>query len=120
MRMHSLLTIARLKSLRSRHRAGPGNYNMRSACGVQVASTQRSASAAAFGQPSVSNTGRGILPLEGRHSPGPIYMNAAACKKQGLSTKRSAPHMVFSRANRFPHMAGGANVASPGPGEYIV
>ena len=98
---------------------GPGVYNAATACGGQVQSTNRSAPTACFGQPSVNSGGRGILPLEGRHSPGPIYMNAAACKKQQLSTKRSANTQAFGRAQRF-----GANYygggGGPGPGEYIV
>jgi len=98
---------------------GPGNYNAKSAFASQVLSDQRTQPSAAFGTPSAgSSASRGILPLEGRASPGPIYMNAAACRKQTLSDKRSAPVGVFSRATRFPG-ANGAN-ATPGPGEYII
>ena len=95
---------------------GPGVYNAPVACGTQTLSTQRSASAANFGQPSVSSNGRMIMPLEGKHSPGPIYMNAAACKKQQLSTKRSANTQAFGRAERFDHRKS----EGPGPGEYVV
>ena len=58
--------------------------------------------------------------LEGRASPGPVYLTAPACRKQALSTKRSMPSMVFSRADRFngfgSTMPSGSN---PGPGEYV-
>ena len=95
---------------------GPGVYNSAVACGTQALSTQRTSSQVGFGQPSVSSGGRGILPHEGRHSPGPIYMNAAACTKQQLSTKRSANTQGFGRANRFRDEI----EHTPGPGEYII
>ena len=109
----------RNKNSASSRTPGPGGYNIPNSCGQQVPSTQRSSPAACFGQPSINSGGRGILPLEGRHSPGPVYMNAAACKKQALSVRRSAPHMVFTRAERFRP---GTNLtdSGPGPGEYIV
>jgi hypothetical protein len=98
---------------------GPGNYNSRSACGTQVYSLQRTAPASSFGPaPAKMKVGRGELPLEGRSSPGPIYMNAPACRKQTLSDKRSAANAAFSRAQRFAGLGGTG--ASPGPGEYIV
>jgi hypothetical protein len=97
---------------------GPGVYNAASACGHQVSSTAKTASSPYFGQPSIGGAGRSVTVLEGRHSPGPIYMGAVACRKQALSTRRSAAHMVFSRADRF-RVAVGSN-DGPGPGEYIV
>ena len=73
-----------------------------------------------FGPPAPEGS-RGILPMEGRQSPGPIYMNAAACKKQALSTKRSAAQAAFTRADRFRDGTGGlGSTPGPGPGEYVV
>jgi len=98
---------------------GPGVYNAVSACGPQASSELKSSSAAAFGVPSVNGSGRSIVMLEGKHSPGPIYGNAAACKKQVLSTKRSAGVANFGRAERFGAGYYGDN-SGPGPGEYVV
>ena len=72
-----------------------------------------------FGTPG-TNSDRGMLPLEGRHSPGPIYMNAAACRKQALSTRRSAGKMAFSRDDRFRASRPSASDVGPGPGEYVI
>ena len=98
---------------------GPGVYNSRSSVGLQVYSIQRSSRVVGFGTPTANSSDRGILPLEGRHSPGPVYMVAPACRKQALSTKRSAPRPAFTRADRFAG-ATGLEAAGPGPGEYIV
>ena len=98
---------------------GPGVYNTPSAVGLQVYSTNRSGRIVGFGVPTLQSSDRGILPLEGRHSPGPVYMVAPACKKQALSTKRSAPRAAFSRADRFKGSTG-LEAPGPGPGEYIV
>ena len=98
----------------------PGVYNSRSSVGLQVYSTQRSSRLVGFGTPTVQSSDRGILPLEGRHSPGPVYMNAPACRKQALSTKRSAPRTAFTRADRFRTAGAGLEAPGPGPGEYIV
>ena len=97
---------------------GPGVYNSGAALGNQVHSTMRSGSVVGFGTPSANGSNRGILPLEGRHSPGPVYMNAVACRKQALSTKRSAPTAKFSRDDRFRGGVGAKD--GPGPGEYII
>ena len=70
---------------------GPGMYNSKSAFGTQAISETRTSMTIGFGQPTLHSSNRGILPLEGRHSPGPIYMNAAACKKPPLSTQRGGP-----------------------------
>lgn len=99
---------------------GPGVYNARSSIGLQPYSTQRSSLVVGFGAPTLQSSDRGILPLEGRHSPGPIYMNAPACRKQALSTKRSAARSAFTRADRFRSAGAGLEAPSPGPGEYIV
>ena len=98
---------------------GPGTYSLKPALGPQPYSTNKSAMQIAFGTPTANSSSRGILPLEGRHSPGPVYMNAAACKKQALSTKRSAGTMVFSKADRFKTY-GTLGDTTPGPGEYVV
>lgn len=124
-RMGEMVTAAysfgneiRLKNRESMRTPGPGVYNTVTACGPQVSSTQRSAPLNGFGQPSVSSSGRGILPLEGRHSPGPIYMNHPGCKKQVLSQKRSANTQAFGRASRFDQSQ--YTNGGPGPGEYVV
>ena len=98
---------------------GPGVYNSRSSLMVQVYSPHRSSMVVGFGTPTVASSDRGILPLEGRHSPGPVYMNAPACRKQALSGRRSAPRPAFTRDDRF-RRAGGLEAAGPGPGEYVV
>ena len=98
---------------------GPGNYNTKPALGIQVDSDMRSGMVIGFGTPGRGEGGRGILPLEGRASPGPIYMNAASLKRQALSDKRTAHVTAFTRADRFKtsELAG---PPGPGPGEYIV
>ena len=112
------------KSAPSRHNSCPCHLHDRlcsSLCDchvLQIYSMQRSSPISGFGQPG-RDSSRGILPLEGRASPGPIYMNAAACKKQALSTRRSMGSMVFSRDERF-RTVGNEREQSPGPGEYIV
>jgi hypothetical protein len=98
---------------------GPGTYVLKPALGTQPSSQSRSGMIIGFGTPN-ANSSRSMLPYEGRASPGPIYQNAVACRKQALSTKRSYPNMVFSRANRFAMYGGVANDPGPGPGEYIV
>jgi len=98
---------------------GPGHYNTRSSMGSQAYSTQRSAPTMSFGQPSTQQNARGILPLEGRHSPGPIYLTGPACRKQVASDKRSMPTMVFSRDERFRNTVA-AYAAGPGPGDYVI
>jgi len=98
---------------------GPGTYQLESSVGAQVNSTQRTSQQMVFGPPAPEGS-RGILPMEGRQSPGPIYMNAAACKKQALSTKRSAAQAAFTRADRFRDGTGGlGSTPGPGPGEYV-
>ena len=102
---------------------GPGNYNQKSSMGLQVYSTQRSAMVIGFGTPGRGEGGRGILPLEGRASPGPIYMNAGGLRKQALSDRRTAEVTAFTRADRFngPGSEAAATATpGPGPGEYIV
>ena len=98
---------------------GPGTYSLKTALGPQPSSQQRSGMVIGFGAPG-ANSNRGMLPLEGRYSPGPIYMNAAACKKQALSTRRSAGKMAFSRDDRFRHSRVATAGEVPGPGEYVV
>jgi len=97
---------------------GPGNYNYKSAMGLQVYSTQRTSMTVGFGTPGRGEGGRGILPLEGRASPGPIYMNAGGLRRQALSDRRTAEVAAFTRAERF--RPGDAGPSGPGPGEYIV
>ena len=98
---------------------GPGVYNQIAACASQPSSELRSSQAINMGVPS-NNSSRGMLPLAGRHSPGPIYMNAAATGKQQLSWKRTGPRGGFSRAERFGEAAGYYKKEGPGPGEYVV
>lgn len=99
---------------------GPGVYNYKSSMGSQVNSDQRSAPIASFGTPGRGDGGRGILPLEGRASPGPIYMNSqGACRRQALSSCRSGEVAAFPRAERFKQGELGS-IPHPGPGEYIV
>ena len=110
----------RLKNRGDARTPGPGNYGLRGAMGTQVGSVYRSSSSACFGTPSAAGGGgRTVMTLEGRHSPGPIYMNQAACVKQELSTRRSMPRTAFTRAQRFPSGVG-LTASSPGPGEYVV
>ena len=110
----------RLKNRGDARTPGPGNYGLRGAMGTQVGSVYRSSSSACFGTPSAAGGGgRSVMTLEGRHSPGPIYMNQAACTRQELSWKRSAPRTAFTRAQRFPSGTG-LTASSPGPGEYVI
>ena len=85
---------------------------------AQSYSVHRSGMVIGFGQPTPNSSNR-APPLHGKHSPGPIYMAAAGCKKQALSTKRSMPTAPFSRADRFA-IGAVAGPPGPGPGEYIV
>jgi len=119
-RSYSFGNDARVAHGSSLRTPGPGTYNLKSSVGTQVDSQARSAQQLGFGPPAPDGA-RGILPLEGRQSPGPIYMNAPACKKQSLSTKRSAAHTAFTHANRFNDGSTGVvSTPGPGPGEYVV
>jgi len=114
---------ARLKGGNGSRTPGPGNYGYNSAMGIQVYSTQRSAMTIGFGTPGPGSN-RGMLPLEGRASPGPIYMNAGSMRKQAISERKTAHVTAFTRADRFngpgSEAAATQNNKGPGPGEYIV
>lgn len=98
---------------------GPGGYNSKSSFGLQAYSQMRSGRIAGFGVPPYGGGGRAVLPLEGRASPGPIYGGPYACKKQALSTRRSAPNAMFTRSDRFKRPSV-LQMETPGPGEYVV
>jgi hypothetical protein len=100
---------------------GPGAYTFNPALGTQVNSPYRTGMQIGFGTP--SKGGRMVLPLEGRASPGPIYMNAGGLRKQAVSDRRTAAVVAFTRADRFNgpgSEAAAMNNDGPGPGEYIV
>lgn len=100
---------------------GPGAYTYNPALGTQVNSPYRTGMQMGFGTP--SKGGRMVLPLEGRASPGPIYMNAGGLRKQAISDRRTAAVVAFTRADRFNgpgSEAAAMNNDGPGPGEYIV
>ena len=114
----------RLKAHVDTRMPGPGVYTLKSGFGRQAYSVHLSGRTAGFGTPSVNGkASRSVLPLEGRASPGPIYLApSSTTRRQALSTKRSAPGMLFSRADRFRGTAGHtmASVNTPGPGDYVV
>ncbi len=111
----------RNKALSDDHNPGPGVYAQRGALGHQPSSTHVSGRTAGFGNPRVNTkAGRSAMPLEGRYSPGPIYMAQSGTRKQTLSTKRSMPVMGFPRSERFGSSAPKPGSGTPGPGEYII
>jgi hypothetical protein len=82
---------------------GPGVYNLRSAMGHQPLSMYKSAMHIGFGTPSLGGSGRSA-PLEGRHSPGPIYMAAGGCRKQvHTCAPASLPRRSHARAHARAH-----------------
>ena len=80
-------------------RPGPGTYKLPSAIGGHHPN-KPSAPVASFGKG--DRAGSSHMPVEGRSSPGPIYMMQASVGFQVLSSRKSSPKAPFSKANRFP------------------